>query len=290
MRSLQDILSPIRKRLWLASMARGATLGLFVGTGLALVAAVLRLATVPTMHWAWPIGIVMAGAAIGLLFGMFGRRDNHSAARLVDQCYDLKDRSISTLQFVSESNPDSVRQLQIADAQQHLQQVDPAECVPLSTSPRQLRWAAAFSAATLVALLAGNWLAPRVEAKSVLPIAKAQSSELRETMLPELEQLAEEQEDPEIEKLIEELKEQLEQMDSETLDESDLLATLSEMEQSLAEAREALQLELTDTMMKAFATAIKPSDAMKQAAEAIETEKYDQASEELAAVDPCETW
>ena len=138
----------------------------------------------------------------------------------------------------------------------------------------------------LMVLFAGSWFAPKIEAKSVLPLAQVQASDLRETLLPELEELLDEQPDPELEELVKELEERLEEMDSEALDEADLLAKLSEMEQSLAEARESLQIEVSDTMMKALAAAMKPSDMMKQAAEAIEAEKYDQASEKLAAIDP----
>ena len=56
--------------------------------------------------------------------------------------------------------------------------------------------------------------------------------------------------------------------------------------EEIAEAREALQLEMTDATMKALAAAMKPSDMMKQAAKAIESEEYDEASEKLKAIDP----
>lgn len=283
MRPLHDILAPVHRRLWVAGTIRGATIGLLVGMGVALLLSILRLTLMPGIHWSLPIAVAVAGVGVGLFCGVVRHRSLRTAARLVDRHYGLKDRSISALQFLAEEQPDSVRQLQIEEAQEHLQQVDPLDCVPLSGSLTHLRWAAGLAAAMLLTLFASSWFAPDVVAKSVLPLAQVQSNELRQTMLPELEELAE---DPEIEKLIDQLEEKLEEMDSEALDESDLLATLSEMEQSLAEARESLQLELTDTTMKALASAIKPADEMKQAAEAIEAEKYDEASEKMEAVDP----
>ena len=283
---LHEILHPVRQRLRWATMLRTATVGLLWGAGLALAISMVRLFAIPTIHWGWPLVVIGASVSIGWLRGLRQPQDELDAARLVDEHYGLKDRSITSLQFVDESDPDSVRQLQIEEAQKHLDNIDPVACVPMTGSLSHLRWAGGLSAAMLMVLFAGSWLAPKTEAKSVLPLAQVQSSDLRETLLPELEELLDEQPDPELEELIKELEERLKEMDSETLDEADLLAKLSEMEQSLAEARESLQVELSDTMMKALAAAMKPSDMMKQAAEAIEAEKYDRASEELAAMDP----
>ena len=284
MKSLQEILAPIQHRLWLVSMIRGATLGLLIGVVAALLVALIRLVAIPTMPWSMSLVIAAAGTFAGLLHGMFVSRNSQDAARLLDKHYDTKDRSITSLQFSSGNEPDEVQQLQINEASEHLRKLDPVACVPLKAPTTPLRWAGGLAAATLLTLLAGNWFAPRLEAKSVLPLATNQTLELRETMLPELEELA--KEDPELEELVKELEEQLEEMENETMDEADLLANLSEMEQSLAEAREALQLEMTDTMMSALAAAMKPSDVMKSAAEALEAEKYDEASEKLAAIDP----
>ena len=286
MRSLGDILGPIQKRLWVAAVIRSAVNGFLFGLAIALFVAVIRLVAMPTMNWAIPVWIAAVGVFVGMMIGTLHRRDIASAARLVDQHYDLKDRSITSLQFASQGDADEVHRLQIAEAQEKLQRVDPVQCVPLKAPAKQLRWAGGMLAATTLVLLIGNALAPTVVAKSTLPLAQTQASEFRETMLPELEELAEEQQDPQLEALVKELEEKLEEMNIESLDESDLLASLSEMEQSLAEAREGLQLEMTDAMMKSLASAMKPSDMMKQAAAAIEAEQYDDAGEELEAIDP----
>ena len=284
---LHEILRPVQRRLWLASMIRGVSTGLLIGAILALWVAIARTAFLPSMHWAWPLSIVVAGGVVGWVTGMLGRFNEQSAARLIDQHYGLKDRSITSLQFDRERkiHSDPVRELQLAEADQQLHRVNPVECVPI-TAPRHARWIAGLVIATTLLLIIGNRNVPTLEAKPILPLAQQQSVDLRETMLEDLEEMAEEQEDPELEALIEELSEKLDEMESDALDEADLLATLSEMEQSLAEARESLKLEMTDTMLKALAAAMKPSDAMNQAAKALEAEQYDEASEQLEAVDP----
>ena len=286
MKPIHEVLLPIQKRLWLASILRGVVTGFLVGIGIALCIAVVRMFAFPSMHWSVPVLISGAAALAGMFFGVTQWRDKQTAARLVDDHYDLKDRSITSLQFAAENDADALRGLQMAEAQSHLQKVDPVACVPIHASSRQLQLAGGLSFVTLAALMLGNWMAPTVEAKSILPLAQQQSQELREEMLPELEELAKEQDDEELDELVKELQEKVEEMEEQTMDEADLLANLSEMEQALAEARDALQMEMTEATMKALAAAMKPSDAMQQAAKAIEAQEYDEASEKLKAIDP----
>ena len=282
---IHETLGKVRRRLWLVSLLKGATLGLLVGAGVALAVALVRL-MLPEISWGWSPALLLAGTIVGLVVGAVRRQGEDVAARLVDDRCRLKDGSITALQFVSEPTADSVRRMQVEETEKQLAEVDPVDCVPVSAPDTQLRWAGALAMATGLVLLIGTWSSPEAEAKTVLPLAQDQASQLRETLIEDLEELAEEQQDPEIEKLIEELEEKIEELDTEALDEADLMATLSEMEQSLAEAREALQLDMTDATMKALAAALKPSDAMQDAAKAIEAEEYDEAGDKLEAVSP----
>lgn len=283
---IHETLSNIRHRLWLAAILRGATSGLVCGLSAALLVAVVRMAAFPLMSWLWAPAVIVTGVVAGLVVGGLQRRGEETAARLVDARCGLKDSSISALQFSSESDQDTVRKMQVEAAETQLAKVDPVECVPLQASTQQLRWAGALSSLTILALLIGTWSAPVVEAATVLPLSQNQAAELRETVLEDLEKLEQEQPDPEVRKLIEELEEKIEALDTEVMDEADLLATLSEMEQSLSEARDALQVELTDSMLKALAEAIKPSEAMQAASKSMESEEYDKAGDQLASIDP----
>lgn len=281
----------VRKRMWLASVIDGLTSGLLIGVAVAIVFAVARATMLPSSHWGWALAISGIGGLIGLFIGASRGRSEQSAARLIDKHFDLKDRSITTLEFLSvkedASDPGlAAKHLQIEEANTHLKTVDATQCVPIEPWNRPLRWAAGLAAGMLAILALTGGGVQQVDAKPVLALASQQSLELRESMLPELEELAKEHEDPEIEKLLEELREKVDEMETEALDESDLMATLSEMERSLAEAREAMQLEMTDATMQALAAAIKPSDQLQQAAKAMESQDYEKASEELESVDP----
>ncbi|QDV83493.1 hypothetical protein [Stieleria magnilauensis] len=288
---IESLTHSVRKRLWLASVTQGVTSGLLIGTAAALVFALTRAILAPATHWGWALAISLLGGLIGLLIGATRIRSAQAAARLIDEHFDLKDRSITTLEFLSAAGETSdthstAKRLQIEEANTHLHRVDATQCVSIQPWNQPLRWAAGLAAVMFVVLALTSGGLNEVDANPVLALATEQSMALRETMLPELEELAKEHEDPEIEKLLEELREKVDEMESESIDENDLMASLSEMEQALAEAREAMQLEMTDATMQALAAAIKPSDQLQQAAKALESEDYEKASEELESVDP----
>ncbi|WP_286177625.1 hypothetical protein [Stieleria mannarensis] len=293
---IESLTRSVRKRLWLASVVQGVTTGLLIGIAAALVFALARAILAPATHWGWAVAISLLGGAIGLLLGASRIRSAQSAARMIDEHFNLKDRSITTLEFLAAADKSSAdkssagnqtaKRLQIEEANAHLEKIDAHQCVPIRSWKQPLRWAAGLAAGLILVLaLTGSGL-PEVDANPVLALASEQSMTLRETMLSELEELAKEHEDPEIEKLLEELREKVDELESEAMDESDLMASLSEMEQALAEAREAMQLEMTDATMQALAAAIKPSDQLQQAAKALESQDYEKASEELESVDP----
>ena len=137
-----------------------------------------------------------------------------------------------------------------------------------------------------IVLFAGGNQSDAINAQPVR-LAADQASLLRETMLEEIQQLKDEAvEEPELDELTNKLDELLEELATESIDERDMMATLSEMEQAISEARDAMQLEMTDAQLKGLAEALQPSESMKQAAAAMESGDYEKASDKLEAIDP----
>jgi hypothetical protein len=292
---LVKLLGEVRQRLWLASMIRGATTGLLLGVAAAFVFSILRLALFPQAHWGWAVVITLASGVSGWIVGALKLSTDQTAARLIDRHYQLKDRSITTLEFLqagslptrrTSSADTAARKLQIEEANRHLDRVAPADCVPLSPWNRSLQWAAGIAVIVTLVLAVSRGGVERVEAQPVLALATEQAQTLRESVLPELKELADEQQDPEVEKLLAELEEKVDEMESETLTPMDQMAKLSEMEQALAEVRDAMQLQQTDAALQSLAAAIKPSDELQQAAKALEGKEYEEASESLESVNP----
>lgn len=260
-----------------------ASLGLAIGCFAAVVLACISLAA-PSLALGWLPLVALACAAAAGVAGLCVPVSLVAAAGVVDSFYGMKDRAITALQF--ESDSDSVRQMQVHDAKLHLRQVRPADCIPYGQHRVAWSSAAAMSALSIAIVLFGQVPGPETVAARPVSLAADQADRLRETMLKEIEQMQAEQEQPEVEALSEELEELLDKLENHSIDERDMMATLSEMEQSVAQARESLQLEMTDAQMKAIAAALEPSESLQQAAAAMARSDYESASKQLDTADP----
>ncbi len=264
----------IRQRNAIAAACLGAACGGFTAVGIACVAA-----AVMPVSWLWLPVTITVMAALGGLVGAALPVSLTTAARRIDAYYCMKDRAITALQF--ESDPDPVRQMQVDDARWHLRQVRPEDCIPFVPHRPAL-----YSAATLGLLACGILLMTPPQSLSdeapVVDLAVQQASLLRQTMLPEVAALRQEDVDvPELDALNEQLEQLLDQMESESLDELDLMAKLSEMEQAIAQTREAMQIEMTAAQLSELAEALQGSDALKRAATAMQEQRYEEASKQL---------
>ncbi len=283
-RSIEDILSGVSRRIRIRKVSNWASIGLAIGCFVAVVIAGIHAAGAPVPWWVLPL-TALSFAIIGAIAGaLIPVSTSAAAARLVDRHYQLKDRSITGLQFQNES--DVVRRLQAEDARRHLDRVVPADCVPIAANRPALFSSISFSVIALVMLLAAGPRIPQGLDASPAKLAVDQAAQLRETMVEDLKELAKETDQPELNELTDKLEELVEELANDSIDKRDMMATLSEMEQAIESAREAMQLEMTDAQMKSLAAAIQPSESMKAAAAAIEQGDYDQAADKLEKVDP----
>ena len=282
--SIASVVGKVRSRIRRRNVAHAASVGAGVGCFIAAVLACFAAAVTP-IGWVWlastALGVTVVAAGVGLCLPVSAMR----AARHVDAYYALKDRAITAVQFEADADP--IRRLQVDDARRHLRQVRPTDCVPMTLNRPSL-----YSAAVLATFAVGlTWFSENRRGIDLRPrpvaLASEQATLLRETMLPELEQLRDQDlEHPETEMLAERMKRLIEEMETESIDVLDLMAKLSEMEQSVAEVRDSLQLEMTDAQLKGLAGALQSSDAMKLAAAAIQDERYEEAGEKLESIDP----
>lgn len=281
--TVKQVLLAVRWRMRQRNMLHAATIGSAIGCFAAVVLACVHLSVAP-MHPAWIVAVAVGCGLVGGLVGLCIPISLDAAARVVDRYYAMKDRAVTALQF--ETDDDPVRQMQVDDALRHLRQVRPQDCVRVEVNQHALLVAGTMAALTLGIILFAD-VRQTASDVSPVPLAAEQASLLRETMLKEMEQLKhQEMQTPEIETLAKELEDLVEEMETTSIDERDLMARLSEMEQAISKARDAMQLEMIDAQMKAVASALQPSEAMKAAAAAMEKEDYDQASEQLEAIDP----
>src|SRR5690606_31749500 len=121
--------------------------------------------------------------------------------------FDLKDRTLTALDFAGRTELEPVHRLQEEDALGHLAKVDSKRAAPWRL-PRLTPVAGVAIAVMLVLLITAY--PPGVSQASLpsgpLDVVLEQADLLEETLLEELEELAQETEDPELEQLAEEMK------------------------------------------------------------------------------------
>jgi hypothetical protein len=284
--NVRTVLSTVQHRIRKRNMLHGASIGVALGCFAAAMLACISVAIIP-IAWFWLPIVALGAAVLGGITGAVIPASATMAAHVVDSYYVMKDRAVSALQFETDTN--SIRQMQVADACRHLRQVRADDCVPIH--PNRSALFSAITMATLaigIVLFAGVNRGNAIDAQPVR-LAADQASELRQTMLEEIEQLKEEAiEEPMLDELTEKLDELLEELATESIDERDMMATLSEMEQAISETRDAMKLEMTDAQLQGLAEAMQPSDAMRQAAAAMESGDYEKASDKLEQIDPAD--
>jgi hypothetical protein len=282
---LQTRLRPVRMRQRGDRALRWGTIGLVVGAILGsawFLGAWLGAAIVPALAWLLLAGIAGSAALLGILWPTTWT----SAARLVDGVYGLKDRTLTALDFASRRSADPLHHLQMSDALAHLSSMEPQRVVPLR-SPRLVP--AAIAGVCGMAALGFLPIVPEVSQANIpagpLEVVLDQADLLEETMLEELKELAQETDNQDLKELAYEMEQAVEELKDPNVDQRDALAKLSEMQASVAEAVNALDVAEVDAQLQQLATALEVSEATEAASQALKANHHDKAAEELEKID-----
>jgi hypothetical protein len=286
--SVCEVLASVRRRQQAAFVLRVTMYGLLAGSlaGLLFGFVVWRYGSTLPLELAVVVA-AGAGPALALLFAIMGllwRRGIHEAAVAVDQHYQLKDRSATALEFLCKPSHTPLLTLQIADAAEHLQRVDPRQVAPLRR-PRSLPYAVGlWAAAAAIAVL--MWVFPfgasSVEAgpAPAIPQIVAEAERLQES-LQDLEEAARQEDNKELEKLVEQLRQKIEEMKQPGVDEREALAKLSEMEAAIQSQQAQYNSALVDGQLQSLGAAMSAAAALEGAGKALQENKLDKAAKEL---------
>ncbi|MDG2381936.1 MAG: hypothetical protein P8N76_09695 [Pirellulaceae bacterium] len=297
---LHKRLRPIQKRMHRFAVLRSAIHALLVGSALALLLAVLRLAGVPLLVWVASI-IPLLVVSVGIALAFLEKPSWMNVAREVDQVYVLKDRALTAVCLTEKSDLVPLQQLQIDDALLHLQAVSANRVIP-RVMPQ------VFPFACLLLLTA--WLL------LTLPFASGKGDTGPKSVRPELVRLAEELElelvDPlrqlsqpdrkkdadkeetkwdakereTLNDLTADLDRMVKQMKLPGVDSREALATLSEMQTRIADAQKEWDLSHLNPSMQELGQALQQADAMKSAGRALEDLDYLAAANDLNQFEP----
>lgn len=290
-RQLRAKLLPVRRRISRRSMFHAAVMGLLVGASAVFLLAILRWFGVSITAWiAWLIPL--ATTAVGAVVGAFRRPSFFDVARRVDRVYCLKDRTLTALRFVS-GPEDPYRRLQVEDALQHLESIDPTKVVPVLV-PRTLPMACLLlvvSWSTLIASGARDSLdtVPLTTPDFLLQLADDLEDQLLEPLRKMQEEAAEELDETQAESLddlVQELQTMIQEMKVPGADTRQALGKLSEMQAQISEAEQQFELSEVDASMREIGEALEQADATRIAGEALQNQDYKLAAAELDQIKP----
>jgi hypothetical protein len=272
-------LAPVRRRQQTLFVLWTTSQGLLAGALAGVMLGIARLAGSAVTPW-HVVAVLLAGPVVGCLVGLVWRRSWHEAARAVDTHYQLKDRAVTALAFLTKPNENAFHELQVRDAAQHLATVQPNQVAPLRL-PRSLYYAAG-GLVLAVAMLFWPMGPQAVEAglPAPLPDVVAVAEEALERF-QEYEEMARQENNKELEKLVQELKQKAEEMKQPGVDEREFLAKMSEMETAIAAFQAQYNVGLVDGQLQAAGEAMTAAQALDGAGKALQDAKYDKAAKEL---------
>lgn len=276
-------LEPVRRRQLGLRALRWSVLGLLASSLAGIALGVWRWEGAALVPAAWSLAVLASGPLLGLVASLIGRRSLGAAAAAVDARFVLKDRVVTALDFVGRGQTSAVHELQVADAEAHLDAVDPRLAVPLR-APRSLGWALGACAVALGLLL---WPRPSVQARPVAPLDQVvAAAEDAEDSLDELEKAVANETDPKLKELMKQLRAKVEEMKQPGVEVREALAKLSEMQSAIAAQQALFNVGMVDAQMKSLGDAMAATQALESAGHALQQEKYSRAAQELDQADP----
>lgn len=260
-----------------------ASHGLLAGGSLGCLVAVVRVLAHGSFSWLWVLAVVLTPLMIGTGWAFARSMSLVAAARFIDHACNLKDRAQTALQFIETGESNALRQLQIADAEQHLNQVNPARLVPV-TAPRSWAWGVLSSVAAILIAFLSTPAIPVMAAAEPNAVVVEQATIAAES-LEQLKEFQKEEQDPELDRMLKDMNRQLTELSEAAVDPKEALAKLSEMESEL----QAMQQELADTnaeaQLKEVGEALSLAESMAMAGQALSSGEMDKAAAELAKME-----
>lgn len=270
-----------QQRQWLWQCAsEGLLAGGVTGTFIALI----RIFTDGAFSSLWVVATVMAPVFFAGVAAVVNSRSLLLAARTIDSQCGLKDRTETAMQFLGPvATKSPLQRIQIQDASDHLQSVDPVKIAPIH-APKSWGWGILTTViACLLCFFAGQSELNSATTE-VNPVVLAQADRA-ESDIEDLEQFQQELNDPELEKTLRELAIQLKQLKEPGLAPEEALATLSEMESALQEMQRQIAETSVEAQLRDVGEALSLSDAMTAAGHAMVAGEMEKAAEELSKLE-----
>lgn len=267
-----------QQRQWIWNCASA---GLLAGGAIGTLMAALRIVLQGSFSWVWILLAVLVPVITAICVAVVKATTMQLAARTIDDRCGLKDRTETALQFLAASSrSDTLRQLQVEDAESHLQAMNPVTVAPIR-APRSWSWGLLLGVvSTVLSFFPGEQ--QRVEAGTEVNPVVTSVVDLVAEGLNELEQFQDEKSDPELEAVIKEIARHLEGLKEPGLAPKEALAKLSEMEAALEHMQQQIANASTEADLQDVGKALSLAESMASAGQAMARGDFDKAADELA--------
>ncbi len=283
--ALSRIISRTRVRIRVQrALEAAATCGIICAAYSMVLVFLFKLGKVPYEDmWLYALAGI-AGVVVGALAGALRPVPVAHAAKRIDASHALHDRIGTAVEFSDEAEPTPFMAAQIRDALAHAPSVLPKRAAPFRL-PRDTRALAMLAVALLFvgavrfpseASTAVAEDRPR-ETMSVDP----EDLEPYRALAKELKREAEEEQDPEIQKLADELNKLFEQIHNKELTRKELFAKLAELEKKYFDGMKG-NFEDMLKQLKKMGKELQKDKLTKEAAKALKEAKLKKAQQELA--------
>ncbi|HEV7224826.1 MAG TPA: hypothetical protein VGN42_19095, partial [Pirellulales bacterium] len=279
-RAIYGRLAQVRRRQRRLFVERMASAGLLVGSLVGLALAVGRWLN------AWPVALwqpamaFLIGPALGGLVGFFWPQRWRAAAAAVDAHYRLKDRAVTALAFLGKTEKTPLDELQVHDAAEHLSRVDAQAVVPWRMPKLLPPAVAALALAVALTVWPAGPRAVEAGVSGPLPEVLETAAAIQED-LNQFEELAKQEPNAELEKLVEMLREKVEEMKEPGVDLREALAKLSDMQSAIQAQQAQYNVELVDAQLESLGSGMSLSQALAEAGKSLVEGKFDKAVAEL---------
>jgi hypothetical protein len=284
MTQLQKQIRTVRWRQQFQLLWSCVSLGLVFGAVAACIAAGWRLGFDQQWSLWWLVAVGATGPAIGAVYSLIKWRPLRRAAESIDRSCHLKDRMVTALQFSTQLDHDQlspVQRLQLQDAESFAQSIQPEVIAPIH-HPRSWWLGIGLSAAAVFLALLSSRTADISAAEQVAsPVVQSQADRVEEG-LKELDDFQQQQPDPELENLLQNLKEVLEQLRDPGVDAKEALAKLSEMEAALLNMQQQISDPNSQAQLEAIGKALSLSPSMAGTGQLLSQGDLDKAAEALS--------